>query len=92
MDRLRQRGEPGSKCGQLNDGQNRCAAVVRSGLTVPTIFVFGLERETRLTVDQGVGKRPGDYLAMSGVANSNHVAAIAAMIWQCRLTFGAREA
>jgi hypothetical protein len=29
---------------------------------------------------------------MSGVANSNHVAAIAAMIWQCRLTFGAREA
>lgn len=68
--------------GLLNDGQHRCQAVVRSGRSIDTLITFGLARDSRMTVDQGGVRTAGNYLAMSGVENSNVVAAVAGMVWQ----------
>ena len=32
------------------------------------MFVFGVERETRSTLDQGAARRTADYLQMSGMS------------------------
>lgn len=69
-----------SKDGQLNDGQHRCLAVIDANATVPALVVFGVERDTRLTVDQGGARSAGDFLGMEGVANASLVAAIARMV------------
>lgn len=70
-----------SSDGLLNDGQNRLYAVIRSGRTVPMQFTFGVERETRHTVDQGAGRRPGDVLMMAGEKNTTHLAAAVHFVW-----------
>lgn len=69
-----------SRDGNLNDGQHRCAAVIASSVTVPTMITFGVNRETRLTTNQGVGKGAGDYLSMQGVRHANIHAAIARLL------------
>jgi hypothetical protein len=66
-----------AKDGSLNDGQHRLMALVQAKVPLPMLFVFGVERETRTTVDQGATRSPGDYLHMGGVANGAIVAAIA---------------
>jgi hypothetical protein len=71
-----------SRCGKLNDGQHRCSAVIKAGRSVRTLIVFGCERETRLTLDQGKARTPGDYLSMEGVTNANQIAAAAGNLWQ----------
>lgn len=71
-----------SRCGFLNDGQHRCLAVLRTGMPIQTMIIFGLVRETRTTVDKGGAKTVGDYLGMDGVENSNVSAAVAGMVWQ----------
>ncbi len=68
-----------SKDGNLNDGQHRCLAVIDSNTTVPATIVFGFERETRLTVDQGAMRSASDFLGMEGVHNASTIAAIARM-------------
>lgn len=68
--------------GLLNDGQHRCGAVIEADRTIPAIFVFGVERATRTTVDQGRGRTAGDFLAMGGHTYVNHLAAIAGFMWQ----------
>lgn len=68
--------------GLLNDGQHRCHAVVRAGRAIKTFISFGLERDSRFTVDQGATRTSGNYLAMSGVKNPNEVAAVAGMLWR----------
>lgn len=69
--------------GQLNDGQHRCLAVIKAARPVRTNISFGLDRNTRLTVDgQQKTRMPGDYLAMDGFANAHNIAAAAGYIWQ----------
>lgn len=68
--------------GLLNDGQHRCHAVIRAGRSIKTSIAFGLARETRMTVDQGAVRTAGNYLSMAGHSGSNHIAAIATMIWR----------
>lgn len=68
--------------GLLNDGQHRCQAVVNAGCAVKTMIVFGVERKTRTTLDQGAVRSPGDYLGMEGIKDANNVAAAAALLWQ----------
>lgn len=63
--------------GFCNDGQHRCAAVVESGIPIDTLIVFGVDRETRNTTDQGRSKGPADYLSMEGFKNATVVAGIA---------------
>lgn len=71
-----------SRDGFLNDGQHRCSAVIEAGRSIRTIILFGVERKSRLTVDQGAVRTSGNYLQMQGVDNSNVAAAVAGLIWQ----------
>lgn len=73
--------------GLLNDGQHRCAAVVKSGKTIKTLMVVGVARDTRVTLDQGENRKVPDYLSMEGYTNTNNLAATAKMLWQYR-TYG----
>lgn len=81
-DRWSENGEPiiVSKDGFLNDGQHRCAAVMLAKKSIKTLFVFGLDHESRLTTNQGKSKTAGDYLGMQGIKNSNALAAIASLV------------
>ena len=65
-----------SKEGLLNDGQHRCLAVVETNVPIDAMMTFGLERASRVTVDQGGAKSAGDFLAMEKIPNSTNVAAI----------------
>lgn len=64
-----------SKDGLLNDGQNRLSAVIAANRSIRTAIIFGLPRETRMTVDMGRQRRTSDFLAMGGVKNSTYIAA-----------------
>lgn len=63
-----------SRCGQLNDGQHRCYAAIQADAAVPVQITFGVERNTRHTVDQGIARSPGQILAMAGEADCNNLA------------------
>jgi len=73
-----------SKDGFLNDGQHRCEAVLLAGESIRVVFVFGLDRETRFTVDQGKTRIAGDYLGMHGFTDPTALAAAASMLFQYR--------
>ena len=66
--------------GELNDGQHRMLALIDAGVTVPLLFVFGVSRESRTTVDQGVARSAGDYLAMNGTPNSTGAASLTRLV------------
>jgi len=65
-----------AKTGELNDGQNRLAAIIESNTPTKFLFVFGVDRDSRLTVDQGAARSAADYLGMEGVPNSTVVASL----------------
>lgn len=65
-----------SSDGYLNDGQHRANAVINANQSVPVLMVFGLDRESRITLDQGSARTAGDYLAMGGTANATVQASI----------------
>lgn len=67
--------------GELNDGQHRLNAVVLSGAHVQMLLTFGVERDTRHTVDQGVARTPGHILAMFGEKNTNQLATALQFTW-----------
>lgn len=83
-DRFVLNGEPiiVSDTGELNDGQHRCMAVIGAQKAIETIIVFGVPRETRLTVDEGKARTTGDYLSMDGIGDQNNVAATAAKLME----------
>jgi hypothetical protein len=66
--------------GLLNDGQHRLSAIREAGTPHPLLFIFGLARESRTTLDQGAARTAGDYLAMDGIGNGNMAAGIARMV------------
>lgn len=66
--------------GQLNDGQHRCQASVIANTAFDAVVVYGVERESRTTVDQGKVRGAGNYLSMEGVANGNNIAALSRMM------------
>lgn len=70
--------------GSLNDGQHRCLAVIDAEQSVPVVFVFGAERESRFTLDQGKGRMAGDFLGMNGYTDPLALSAAAKYIWQHR--------
>lgn len=79
-----------SREGLINDGQHRLRAMVEANFTTQMLFVFGVERETRLTVDQGAARTAGDYLGMEGVENSTFAAVIARIVIAIERERGAR--
>lgn len=76
-----------SKDGHLNDGQHRASAVMQANKSIKTLMVFGVERDTRDTIDHGIGRSPGDDLALNGFHNTIVLAAASRMLWQWR-TYG----
>jgi len=70
-----------AKSGELNDGQHRCQGVIRSGRSIKTFFSFGVERDSRMTVDQSGVRKVSDYLAMAGNTNTTNLAAMARLLW-----------
>lgn len=71
-----------SRDGKLNDGQHRCEAVIFADHAIPTVLTIGVERDTRLTLDQGRVRTGGDFLAMEGHQNANQLGAAASLYWQ----------
>lgn len=71
-----------SSDGLLNDGQHRCAAVVKAKKSIPVVLVVGAERETRTTLDQGKNRLISDYLAMDGHVGAPILASAAYIAWQ----------
>jgi len=69
-----------AKSGELNDGQHRLSAIIEANTPVPLLFVFGIDREARLTVDQGAARSAADYLSMEGVENATAIASIARLV------------
>lgn len=69
-----------SDTGELNDGQHRMQAIIDANVTLPFLFVFGLTRESRETVDQGAARGAGDYLAMGGMASATTAATISRLL------------
>lgn len=69
-----------SRDGELNDGQHRLAAIVQAGLPVVTNVTFGVERDTRMTVDSGAARTAGCVLGVQGVVQANIHAAAARLI------------
>lgn len=65
--------------GSLNDGQHRLTAVLQSGVTIQSIVVFDVARETRTTVDVGANRTAGDHLGVTGVKHANVCASVANM-------------
>jgi len=70
-----------SSDGSLNDGQHRLHAIVQSGVPVQLMLTFGVERDTRHTVDQGVARTPGHILAMFGEKDGNNLATALQFMW-----------
>ena len=81
-----------SSGGDLNDGQHRLHAIIQSGVSVQMMLTFGVERDTRHTVDQGVARTHGHILAMFGEKNTNKLATALQFLWVTDqgLTFHAR--
>lgn len=62
--------------GELNDGQHRLMAVVQSKVPLMLMFVFGVDRASRTTVDQGSNRGVSDYIQMGGLRNATTLASI----------------
>ncbi len=71
--------------GHMNNGQHRCHAVIEAGKPIRTLFVFGVERDTMDTLDQGAIRKLSDYLAMGGHVDVNSLAAVAQLFWSYQL-------
>ncbi len=69
-----------SVSGELNDGQHRLQAIIASNKPQAMLIVFGVERDTRVTVDQGGARTAGHYLGMDGIKNANLCASIARLV------------
>lgn len=52
--------------GELNDGQKRCRAVEIAQKSIITQMTFGVDRDTRTTVDVGVKRTASQHLGMAG--------------------------
>jgi len=70
-----------SSDGQLNDGQHRLNGVIESGMAIPMHLTFGVERDSRHTVDQGAARTPGQVLAMMGEKTYNTLAHALQFVW-----------
>ena len=67
-----------SESGNLLDGQHRCRAVLKSGVTIPVFVVRGAPEEAFKTLGQGKSRTTTDMLGIAGYVNTKTVAAIAA--------------
>jgi hypothetical protein len=69
-----------SREGLVNDGQHRLSAVIEAKKPITTLVVFGVDRNTRITVDQGAARGARDYIGMEGVENATIIAGAGRLI------------
>jgi len=69
-----------SKEGLMNNGQHRSIAVIETDKPIETLFVFGIERQTRKTVDTGASRGPHDQLSADGYTQPTTMAAISRFV------------
>ena len=65
-----------SKDGTLLDGQHRLLAVIKSGVTIDSYMVKGLNQSCFSTIDTGKQRNPSDVLSINGFKNSHNYAAL----------------
>lgn len=65
-----------SKEGLCNNGQHRSLAVKATGKSIPVLFVFGVARESRRTVDTGANRGAHDHLSVDGYTQPTTLAAV----------------
>ncbi len=63
--------------GKLIDGQHRCAAIIKSGCTIPMFVVRNLSPDAQPVMDSGSARLASDNLSMSGYKNAVAVASVA---------------
>lgn len=63
--------------GDLIDGQNRLAAIIRSGVTIRMLVVRGVDRSAQVAMDSGVMRTTNDALSFAGYGNTSVLAATA---------------
>lgn len=61
--------------GQMIDGQNRCRAVVRSGVTIQVLMISGLDSVTQSVMDTGTARSVRDALTFAGHSETKNLAA-----------------
>lgn len=57
----------------LIDGQQRCLAVIRSGKTIKTCLISGLEKDVIVTIDTGKSRNAGNVFQIEGIQNATTV-------------------
>jgi hypothetical protein len=67
------------------DGQHRLEACISSGKPFVTLVVYGLEPESRDTMDTGISRTMADVLKMEGHINAPVVASVLRRIWMWRI-------
>lgn len=80
--RFKLNGEPiiFAKTPALNDGQHRLQAIVETNKAHDMMVTFGVERDTRFTVDTGAARSTGDHLTISGWPYASVIASISRSI------------
>jgi hypothetical protein len=68
-----------AKTGELNDGQHRLTAIIETNRPQDMLVTFGVERDSRFTVDTGAARSAGDHLSLSGWPYANTIASVARM-------------
>lgn len=62
--------------GELLDGQHRLAAVHRAGVSVVSLLIMGLDRDTSITMDSGKSRTLADQLKMQGEKSSTNLSSV----------------
>lgn len=57
--------------GTLANGQHRCSAVVKAGIPIQTLIVYGASKSSFATIDAGKSRNASDVLAISGEKSTN---------------------
>lgn len=82
-----------SKTGVLLDGQHRLHAIVKAGVPVKTLVIWGIDDPAQHVMDTGAKRTPGDALSLNGVKSAPLCAAGArlAILWETGLLFRDRK-
>jgi hypothetical protein len=75
-----------AKDGSINDAQHRALAILESGRNALMFFVFGLDRESRMTLDQGVSRTAAGNLQMINVEDAATMSTVASFVLMARET------
>ena len=70
-----------AKDGELLDGQHRLLAIVKSGCSIKTLLVTGLDQIVFDTIDRGKSRTVADILAINGEVNYGALASVLMMVY-----------